>query len=931
MGVALGSVVQYRNRLWVVQDRKEEVYYLRPLGSGDSRTFPVHALVSSQLPWERMEEGRFPSPPEDSYADIFQYRLFRDASTLLLRDSVAPLRSLSKVSLRPRPYQLVPLLMALRIHPVRLLIADDVGVGKTVEAGLVVRELLDTKMAQRVAILVPPHLMEQWVHELQEKFALEATPISPATLARLERAVPPGQNLYSYYPVQVISIDFVKHPRHKALFLQSAPEVVVVDEAHGAVGGPRQENHLRYELVKELAKDRSRHLLLLTATPHSGIPEAFSLLLGLLDPEFQGWDLENLSEEQRTRLARHFVQRTRRDVTETWEGGHLFPERITREVTYSLSQEYHRLYDRAYAYAHKLVRAGEGLKDTQRRVRWWAALALLRAVMSSPKAAWAALEKRRARLEEEVEESELEAYAPQVYEAGHLLPDDEVPTPLLAIAEREQLREEPLRELRRLVQALTPEKDAKLQGAIAQVRRLLDEGHAPVVWCHYVNTAEYVAEELRKALPGVHVTAVTGRMDGELRREAIAELMTQSPRVLVATDCVSEGINLQDGFSAVVHYDLPWNPNRLEQREGRVDRYGQRKPQVVAVRYFGRDNPMDQAVLEVLLRKAEEIKRVLGVHVPVPREETYVVDRMVRRLFYQGGQQPLLLAEAEEVERAWELDAERERRTRTKFAQRALKPQEVMQALRDTDAVLGTPKRVERFVLEGLRRAGLNPVAEGEGVYHLPLAEWLKDLGVRNKDHLAEILEKAFYNKAKDLRIAFSDPVPDEALFVGRNHPLVVGLARYVFERAFRREERFGRYTAFRTPEVERAVYVYLLRPRYLLKWGRNSREALGEEVLTLAYTQGAFLPQEEAQRFAHLAPVEDVPHLEAQEHLRRAVRFFHEGASAVQGLLEERARQIREAHRRVRQAAQLAGRVEVQLVGDPDLLGVEILLPLRG
>ena len=927
MEFALGTVVEYRKRPWVVLDREEGVYRLRPLGVGEEQTAWVHPLLASKIPWEGLKAGEFPPPAEEASTDYERYRLFHEAGVLLLRDSVAPLRSIARISVRPRPYQLVPLLMALRMNPVRLLIADDVGVGKTVEAGLILRELLDAKVARRVAILVPPHLMEQWVYELKEKFALEATPISPATLARLERGLPPGVSPYAYYPIQVISIDFIKHARHRPLFLQNAPEVVVVDEAHGAVGGPRQETQLRYQLVKELAQDPNRHLLLLTATPHSGIPEAFSRLLGLLDPEFEAWDLEHLSEAQRERLARHFVQRTRKDVSESGGNGPLFPERITREVTYSLSPEYRQLYDRAYEYARRLVRTGEGLVEQRRRFRWWAALALLRSVMSSPRAASRALERRHRALAEEGDEP-LEAFAPQVYEPGDLPADDEMPFPLLALAEEAQLKEEPLRQLKRLAKAITPEKDTKLQGVLAQVRRLLEEGHEPVVWCHYVDTAEYVAEEIRKALPGVHVAAVTGRMDGELRREAIAELMAKSPRVLVATDCVSEGINLQTGFSAVIHYDLPWNPNRLEQREGRVDRYGQAKPKVVAVRYYGRDNPMDEAVLEVLLRKAEEIKRVLGIHVPVPQEETYVVDRMVKHLFYKGGQQPLLLSEAEEAERAWAMDAERERRTRTRFAQWALKPQEAMEALAQTDAVLGEPRLVEVFVKRILHYLQLGLEPEGKA-YRIPLEAWLKDLEKQKLHFLAEGLRRVF-PRTKAPLIAFEDPVPEGAEFVGRNHPLVVTLARFVFERALRGDEHFGRYTALRTSRVERATYVYLLRPRYLLRFFREGKEVLGEEVLEVAYHSGALHGPEKAQGLL-LPPEEDVPASEASEHLRRALEKLEEGKEELRALLRERARALAESHRKVRQAARLSGtKVEVVPVEGPDLLGVHILLPLR-
>lgn len=913
---SLGSVVQFRGRHWILADREEGLLRLRPLAGGEAASLLVHPLLLKTLPDEALTPSRFPMPSPEAPAQGDQaFRLFQGAARLLLRDGVAPFRALAKVPVRPRPYQLVPLLMALRLSPVRLLIADDVGVGKTVEAGLVVRELLESKEARRVAVLVPPHLLEQWTVELSEKLGLEATPISPATLGRLERGLPHGRSPYAHFPVQVISIDFVKGPRHRPLFLRDAPDLVVVDEAHGAVGGPRGEGQQRYELVRALAEDPSRHLLLLTATPHSGIPEAFARLLGLLDPEFAEWDLAALDEERRARLARHFVQRARKDVLATWEGKRLFPERLVWHRTYRLSPAQHRLYEAAYRYATGLVRSGEALEASRRRMRWWAALALLRAVMSSPKAALSALERRGAQAEGEA----LLAYASQVYEAGDLPPDDEVPVPLLSLTETLGAKDRPLRELRRLAEAIAPEEDPKLQGLFALVEELLREGHAPVVWCHYVDTAEYVGEELRRRFPHLHVAVVTGRMDGELRRQAIADLMAQSPRVLVATDCVSEGINLQRGFSAAVHYDLPWNPNRLEQREGRVDRYGQPRPQVVAVRYRGEDNPMDQAVVEVLLRKAEEIRAALGVHVPVPEEEAYVVDRMVRRLFYGGAHQPLLFEG--DPEEAWALDAERERQSRTRFAQRALKPEEAMAALRETDAVLGDPQAVERFTLDALQRLGVAYRPVGEGTYEIPLKA-LREGGALPEGLLALLPQGEVF------RFAFSDPPPEGAAFLGRNHPLVAALARRVFEGALAGREGFGRWAAFRAEGVGQATYLFLLRPRYLLRLGE---EVLGEEVLPLGLTSGGLLPQEEVGRLLDLPPKGDVPLPEAREHLERALRLYGEREEAVRALLEARAQEVRGAHRRVRRAARMrVGEVEVRPV-EADLLGVRILLPHRG
>ncbi|MCS6902613.1 MAG: SWF/SNF helicase family protein, partial [Polyangiaceae bacterium] len=284
------------------------------------------------------------------------------------------------------------------------------------------------------------------------------------------------------------------------------------------------------------------------------------------------------------------------------------------------------------------------------------------------------------------------AFRPFVFESTEERTEDESPAPPMEATEA-TLQEADRRQLRNLAKAAKalhgPDHDTKLRRAIEVVQGLLTAGFHPILWCRYVATAEYVAEHLRQTLSqDVQVVCITGRMGDEERQAKIEKIKPDQPRVLVATDCLSEGINLQEKFTAVVHYDLPWNPNRLEQREGRIDRYGQPAETVKAVRFFGRDNPIDGVVIRVLLDKANEIHRALGTYVPVPEESESVMQAVLQALFLRKqAQHPeqlelsLDMPNVTQLHHKWERDAERERISRTRFAQRALKPEEVQREL----------------------------------------------------------------------------------------------------------------------------------------------------------------------------------------------------------------------------------------------------------
>ncbi len=949
-----GSIVRCRERDWVLLPGSDnDRLLLRPLTGRSDEVVAISRQLSEELrydlPTEGVSDARFPLPTVDDIQDAQATVLLWQAARMALRDGATPLRSPGRISIRPRLYQFVPLLMALRLQPVRLLIADDVGVGKTIEALLIARELWDRGEIRRLAVLCPPYLCEQWQHELQQKFQLDAVVLRPGTIAQLERQTPRGRDIYQHFPVQVISIDWLKLDWNRHRFLLFCPDLVIVDEAHGAVPAAETGRQLRYELVREIAAERNRHLILLTATPHSGAPATFRSLIGLLDPEFADWDVSNLSEKQRLRLARHFVQRTRADIEHGWADGlPCFPQRELLDEQYQLTPAYYELFNDVYSFCVGLVSSSSTLRETQRRVRYWAALSLLRCVMSSPAAAVAALRNRAARLHADDDAAVDDAFwQGLVFESDETETDDEPPTAVLEQAEtlfneREQRRLSLF--AARAEQIARQGQDAKLTGVIALTRRLLNDAYAPIIWCRYVATAEYVAQALRKQLPDVHITLVTGRMGEEERRAVIAAVPVDQKRVLVATDCISEGINLHERYNAAIHYDLPWNPNRLEQREGRIDRYGQIAPKVVTIRYYGLNNEVDGVVIDVLLRKAREIRRALGTHVPVPSES--VVEALTQALFLRRGthaQQLTLELEApatQELHRRWEEAVARERITRTRFAQHALKLADVQPILETTDRVLGDPAEVRSFVLTAAARLGISIRSHPRQADVL-----LVEAGTTTPD----VIRAVIADRPRPWPISFVSPTPAGAEYVGRNHRLVSTLSSYLFEVALVRTTRtndapapVARLGVIRTNAVTRLTVLLLLRSRYLVNLPARQHPLLAEEALVSGFVfavgnERRWLTEAEARHLLTTAqPDANLSADEKRELAEMALAEFGEAHqdhplwAALHHQTRQRADDLRRSYRDLRQAIQehVQG-LQVTPIFPPDLLGILMLQPM--
>jgi len=933
---AVGSLVQARGREWVVLPQDDpDVLRLRPLGGTEEDVTGIflplegHEVTSATL-----------SLPDPTHVDDHvAAALLRDAVRLGFRSGAGPFRSLGRIAVEPRPYQLVPLLMALRLQPVRLLIGDDVGIGKTVEAAVIARELLDRGEIHRLCVLCPPHLCEQWQQELSEKFHIEAEVVRPGTVARLERPLDLARSIFDEYPFVVVSIDYIKSDRRRADFVRACPEFVIVDEAHtcsrpAAAAGAQ---HQRHSLVAELARDPNRHLVLVTATPHSGDEQAFASLVGLLDASLgqriadQGY---GAGSPNRAELARIFVQRRRADLRE-YLGSTSFPERDSKEEVYKLTPEYQKLLNRVLDYAQEVVEGAAGLSQFRQRVCWWAALALLRCASSSPAAAAAALRTRALQPERPDPvaadrlgatvvmdlESQDEATQDDSTPGGDTTEGDELET-----AERRRLRT-----LAREFDSLAGAADPKLSKAATIVEGLLREGYRPIVFCRYISTAKYVAEELGKRLRDIDVRAVTGELPPEERAARVEELAQAERRVLVATDCLAEGINLQHSFDAVLHYDLSWNPTRHEQREGRVDRYGQPSPKVRTVMFYGENNAVDGAVLKVLLRKAETIRKNLGISVPVPVDSTAVLEAIFDSLFHSRNspqQLSLDLDMAEEqLEREWQLATEREKRTRTVFAQAGLKPEVVATEWQENAFALGTAEDVQRFLREACDRLG-SPLVQRNSHWELDTSRL--PAAITSRLNLAT-------DRAGRLRLAFHPSVPAGVIYISRTHPLIESVAGYLLETALEQGEKAAakRAGAIRTNAVRERTVFLLLRARYLIEQNSPSgyHPMLAEESLLTAF-RGPFdnpiwLDDDEASALLSATPTADVAPGQISLWVKQVEDAIPAILARLKGRVRDRAESLLAAHRRVRDVAGLRGvRYRVQPELPVDVLGIYVLMP---
>ena len=896
-----GTLVEYRNRPWVIQQSTDtDLLIFKPLGGTDAETIGLYRpLYGDNL---QISSYQFKRP---SSADIgnFGYqsaaRILYNACRLSFRDIAGPFQCLGKLSFEPRPYQMVPLILALKQERIRLLISDDVGIGKTLESLLIAKELLDRKEINRFAVICLPHLCEQWQNEIKDKFGLDAEIVRSSTVSRLEKKLRGDQNIFRDIPYQVISIDYIKQKERIGIFLDHCPDFIIVDEAHNCARrrGANNSQQQRYNLLKKLS-DRGKQLVLLTATPHSGQTEEFQSLIGLLDPEFEHYELQTPAE--REKLSRYFVQRRRADINHYLGGESVFPSRIQLEDDeYAVAPEYRSLLNDLINYIKSGVSKMNMSDKRKQRYLYWDLLALMRGVMSSPESGISMLQNKLAKAEDDSagntddEEQRVFIFNDQLKDL--LNADDVVPEAYetASLTDKNKFRAF----IKTLEHIKETDTDNKVKAALDYVVFALNSGKNPIVFCQYIQTAEYVgkyiSEHLKtnKKTKNVAVDTITSRLADEERKMKIDLLTENSRHVLVCTDCLSEGVNLQQGFDAVIHYDLPWNPNRMEQRNGRIDRFGQVSSEVLISTMHSSNNPVDDIVLNVLYKKQEEIKKQLGVYLPIADNDASLMETIMERILKSNTSnqsqyvQMDLFADDEEFQKQFEKERElqirrleeSEKISHTYFAHnnKQMDPTRLTASLEEARQVIGGVKDTCDFVIQELKHANVNVKKDDDLCYSFLKAE------------LPDTLQHYFFGSGNTVRISFASPTPRGYTYIGRNHVFVEDLSRRVVNESINGGAMAAsRAMVLETADVMKRTTILLMRVRSVIRDKKDeNRQLVGEEMIFVGYRGNIenheYLSQDECKTlFLSATASGNVDPLSQKQIYDRAIEWINDEAT---------------------------------------------------
>ena len=778
---------------------------------------------------ELVEAGR----PWSFDGDGHLFRLVSEARRIRLAHLFDPLLAVHTSLVEPLPHQITAVYEAmLPRQPLRFLLADDPGAGKTIMAGLLIKELIARGDLQRCLVVCPGSLAEQWQDELWRRFQL---PFEILTNDKLEAAR--TGNWFAETPLVIARLDKLSRNEDVQAKLQ-APEagwdLVVFDEAHklsATFFGGEVKYTRRYRLG-QLLGGLTRHLLLMTATPHNGKEEDFQLFLALLDCDrFEGRFRDGVHQVDVGDLMRRMVK----ESLVKFDGRPLFPERVAHTVPYELTPAELQLYSEVTSYVRDEFNRAEALHNDKRAGTVGFALTILqRRLASSPEAIWQSLKRRRERLEKRLRELETNGIAAAAPLHGRTLdaddiddlddaPDDEVEaleeevldeaTAARTMAELEteigllvhleslaaKLRasgtDRKWYELASLVDEIfgrpaalpVAQEPEAAYGGVAPPRPVPSASQKLVVFTEQRDTLNYLRRKIADRL-GRHeaVQVIHGGLGREERLKA-QEAFKHDPevKVLVATDAAGEGINLQRAH-LMVNYDLPWNPNRLEQRFGRIHRIGQ--TEVCHLWNLVADKTREGEVYLRLLEKLELARQALGGQVFDVLGKLVFDGRPLRELLVEAiryGEQPEVKARlTRAIDGAVDRGHLRElidERALAHTVMDAARVAEIRDDMQRAEARRLQPHYIESFFLEAFRRLGGSTRQREHRRYevtHVPAP-------VRNRDRSIGLIEPVLprYERIAFEKDLVAPPGQTLAAFVCPGHPLLDAVIDLTLER----------------------------------------------------------------------------------------------------------------------------------------------------
>jgi len=719
---------------------------------------------------------------KDFTGDGEAFFLFLEGKRIRFAHQFDPLYAVNASQIDPLPHQIDAVYFRILKQPqIRFLLADDPGAGKTIMAGLILKELKLRGLAERVLIVVPGHLKDQWIRELKEKFNETFKEINRATMNASW-----GRNIWEEEMQAITSMDFAKQDDVLPSLAEAKWDLVIVDEAHKMAAyeyGAKKKETERYKLGELLSRNTD-FLLFLTATPHRGDPANFRLFLDLLEPGFFATN-EMLEESIKDKDNPLFLRRLKEDLKK-FDGTPIFPPREVITIKYRLSEDEKRLYDAVTKYVE--VHYNRALEKEKRNVAF-ALLTLQRRLASSIRAIRRSLERRRERLWTSYQHGEIiQEYGRLDIEALDDAPEverwereNELLEKLTSAETLPELKTE-IEKLDELIGLAKEAEKKEIETKLTQLKKVIDDkkiskgGEKLLIFTESRDTLEYLVEKIRKW--GYSVTYIHGGTNLDKRIEAEHEFKEKA-QIMVSTEAGGEGINLQFCW-LMVNYDIPWNPNRLEQRMGRIHRYGQQYEvhiyNLVAV------DTKEGRILEKLFTKLETIKEhlgsdrvfdVIGDILPGRNLQDLIIEAVTNKRSLDD-----ILQEFERVTDEEAVDRAKQA-TLEGLATRHIDFSHVLGETRIAKENRLVPEYIEKFFLRAGDKLGLKVEKIGEGFYRIArVPSEMRNLPYSFKVKFGEIFReysKLGFDKEKASK--------EQAEFVAPGHPLLEGLVEKIFEK----------------------------------------------------------------------------------------------------------------------------------------------------